>query len=97
MSVPDVVSTAASHGWFGLAALLVLSCRAQLRMLVQRAVFFVFRTSTDEQNKWLIRELNRERGLALARAFFSRTRKQRTSPNPPGLGEEPRKFPRELE
>lgn len=66
------LASLADHGWTGLALLLLFLFRQQIKMLAMRLVFLVYRTSREEQNKWLLREARRNDKVTLARGFWNR-------------------------
>lgn len=67
----------ADHGSIGIVLLLVFFSRKQIKMLAMRLVFLAYRTSREEQNKWLLMEARRNDRVTLARGFWNRA-SQRT-------------------
>lgn len=67
--------------------LLIFLFKQQIKMLAMRLVFLAYRTSREEQNKWLLGEARRNDKVTLARGFWNRASQR---------GEESRQRPRRI-
>jgi hypothetical protein len=83
-----MLTSLAANGWVGSVFLLIFLLRRQVPMLGMRLVFLVYRTPRADQNKWLLKEAQRNDKVTLARGFWNRA-SQRTSK----LAPSPRRVP----
>lgn len=70
------LTSLAANGWVGIAVVLIVLLKQQIRMLGMWLVFGFFRTSQADQNEWLLEEARRNDKVTLVRDFLNRRSQQ---------------------